>query len=136
MLRSKEALVGKNIIICSDGTGNTFDRAVTNVTRMIRQLSLDNHRQQVVLYDQGIGTNGRRNTAVEDYKKTRNDSDALVLLPPPLETNSRSKVSDRWRGLLFGHGLKDNVREMYEQLTNLYEGPDDRVFLFGFSRGA
>jgi uncharacterized protein (DUF2235 family) len=129
--------VGKNIIICADGTGNTFDRAVTNVTHMIRQLSLDDHRQQVVLYDQGIGTNGDRQAAVEAYKKTLRDPDGLVLLPPPLEANSRSKtLTDRWRGLLFGHGLKDNVREMYEQLTNLYEGPDDRVFLFGFSRGA
>ena len=39
-------------------------------------------------------------------------------------------------GLFGGWGLKANVRQMYCLLSALYEGPDDKVFLFGFSRGA
>jgi hypothetical protein len=43
---------------------------------------------------------------------------------------------DKTRGLLFGYGLKENVRQLYRELSNLYVGPEDHVFLFGFSRGA
>ena len=47
--------MSRNIIICSDGTGNTFDRRVTNVTHLIKALALADHTHQVVLYDQGVG---------------------------------------------------------------------------------
>ena len=33
--------MAKNIIICSDGTGNTFESPVTNVTHLIKYLALD-----------------------------------------------------------------------------------------------
>jgi hypothetical protein len=36
---------------------------------------------------------------------------------------------------MFGYGLKENVRQIYQVLARSYQ-PDDRVFLFGFSRGA
>jgi uncharacterized protein (DUF2235 family) len=32
--------------------------------------------------------------------------------------------------------LKANVREIYLELSHCYHGPEDRIFLFGFSRGA
>jgi hypothetical protein len=48
--------MGRNIVICSDGTGNTFDSHVTNVTRLIKCLALNDHERQVVVYDQGVGT--------------------------------------------------------------------------------
>jgi uncharacterized protein (DUF2235 family) len=35
----------------------------------------------------------------------------------------------------FGIGLKRNVRQLYVELAKVYE-PGDRIFLFGFSRGA
>ncbi|MFJ8787303.1 T6SS phospholipase effector Tle1-like catalytic domain-containing protein [Streptomyces sp. NPDC102476] len=38
--------------------------------------------------------------------------------------------------MLFGYGLTGGVRTMYRELSDLYKAPDDRVFLFGFSRGA
>lgn len=129
--------MGKNIIICSDGTGNTFDSRITNVTHLIECLALDNHRQQVAVYDQGVGTSAHRCSRVYAYKEGLKDPEALRILPPPIESRFRPKAwLDRGRGLLFGYGLKENVREMYRELSNLYEGPDDRVFLFGFSRGA
>ncbi|MGQ0554919.1 MAG: T6SS phospholipase effector Tle1-like catalytic domain-containing protein [Nitrospiraceae bacterium] len=129
--------MGKNIIICSDGTGNTFDSRITNVTHLIECLTLDNHKQQVAVYDQGVGTSAHRCGRVYVYKEGLNDTEALRILPPPIESRFRPKAwLDCGRGLLFGYGLKENVREMYRELSNLYGGPDDRVFLFGFSRGA
>ena len=41
----------------------------------------------------------------------------------------------RLLGGAFGWGLKRNIREAYEFLAMTYE-PDDKIFLFGFSRGA
>src|SRR3954467_13632693 len=38
-------------------------------------------------------------------------------------------------GGVFGVGLKRNVIDMYRFVCRNYE-PDDRIFLFGFSRGA
>lgn len=126
--------MGKNIIICSDGTGNTFDRRVTNVTHLIKYLALDNHEQQVAVYDQGVGTSVNRCSEIDAYRESLKDQEALQTLPPPLGSGW-GRMIDRGCGLLFGYGLKENIREMYEKLSTLYGGPEDRVFLFGFSRG-
>ena len=56
--------MGKNIVICSDGTGNTFEDRITNVTRLVQHLDLDHPDQQVVCYDQGVGTAALRKEAV------------------------------------------------------------------------
>ncbi len=130
--------MGKNIVICSDGTGNTFDKRMTSVTRMVKQhLDLDHPDRQVVCYDQGVGTTALRKGEVSRAADSPGHGAALCILPapaagwfPPLTWVSRG------RGLLFGFGLKENVRQMYCKLTQLYEGPGDQVFLFGFSRGA
>ncbi len=53
--------MARNIIICSDGTGNTFDQSVSNVTRLIKLLALDTGQEQIVVYDQ---TNARRLEAI------------------------------------------------------------------------
>jgi len=45
----------------------------------------------------------------------------------------------RWLKLAagaFGWGLSRNVRELYSHLVTSYEPEEDRIFLFGFSRGA
>jgi uncharacterized protein (DUF2235 family) len=42
---------------------------------------------------------------------------------------------ERLIGGMFGYGLDDEVIRAYEWLTEHYE-PDDRIFIFGFSRGA
>lgn len=62
--------MGRNIVICSEGTGNTFDKSVSNVTRLVKLLALDKSQEQIVVYDQGIGTNARRLDAVKDYHKS------------------------------------------------------------------
>lgn len=102
--------MAKNIVICSDGTGNTAIKGRgTNVFRIFEAVDLHGWKndplipRQVVFYDDGVGT--------EDFKP-------LKLL-----------------GGAFGWGLKRNVQQLYTALARVYE-PDDRIFLFGFSRGA
>jgi len=100
----------KNIIICSDGTGNTSikDRG-TNVFKLFEAVDLNGHRTdadltpQVALYDDGVGTQS--------------------FLPIKL------------LGGAFGWGLKRNVLNLYTGLVRIYD-PGDRIYLFGFSRGA
>jgi uncharacterized protein (DUF2235 family) len=129
--------MGRNIVLCSDGTGNTFDSSVSNVTRMIRLLALDDRAAQVVAYDQGIGTSARRLADVERYRATVADGDALRVLPGPRQWRFEAAGwPARVAGLLAGYGLAANVRELYRELGRLCSGPTDRIFLFGFSRGA
>jgi uncharacterized protein (DUF2235 family) len=100
----------KNIVICSDGTGNTAikDRG-TNVFKLFEAVDLNGHRTdagltpQVALYDDGVGTES--------------------FLPLKL------------LGGAFGWGLKRNVLKLYTGLVRIYD-PGDRIYLFGFSRGA
>ena len=100
----------KNIVICSDGTGNSAlkDRG-TNVFKIYEAVDLNGHRtnaamrQQIALYDDGVGSQG--------LKPVKAISGAL------------------------GWGLSRNVRELYAELVRVYE-PGDSLYLFGFSRGA
>jgi uncharacterized protein (DUF2235 family) len=128
----------RNIVICSDGTGNTFDKKISNVTRLIKLLELGD--QQIVVYDQGVGTNSERLAAVERYRESilgEKHHESLVTLPGPKEWRFRwANLLLRLLGLVGGYGLKANVGEMYKKLAQLYKGPEDKIFLFGFSRGA
>lgn len=102
--------MAKNIIICSDGTGNTAIKGRgTNVFKMFESVDLNSHRfhperaPQVAIYDDGVGT------------------ESLKLM--------------RILGGAAGYGLSRNVRQLYKELCRIYD-PGDRIFLFGFSRGA
>jgi len=102
--------MSKNIIICSDGTGNTAIKGRgTNVFKIFESVDLNGHRfdpalaPQVATYDDGVGT--------ESFK----------LL--------------RLFGGAFGWGLGRNVQQLYKELCRIYD-PGDRIYLFGFSRGA
>jgi uncharacterized protein (DUF2235 family) len=100
----------KNVIICSDGTGNTAikDRG-TNVFKLFEAVDLNGHRTnpklqpQVALYDDGVGTES--------------------FLPLKL------------LGGAFGWGMKRNVLKLYTGLVRIYD-LGDQIYLFGFSRGA
>ena len=128
--------MARNIVICSDGTGNSFRRHESNVARLVQHLALADHAAQVVVYDQGIGTDDRRWQEIEQYANTIRDRSALEVLHAPNE--SRFQPMERASlalGLAFGYGLAENVRQTYQALARLYD-EGDRVFLFGFSRGA
>ena len=122
-----------NLVFCADGTGSTFDKRRSNVSRIIECLALD--KTQVAFYDQGIGTNADRLKAFRAYQATlpasvREDGPLQELPGPPTGWTARLL------GLAGGYGLKANVRQMCAALSRNYQGPGDRLFLFGFSRGA
>lgn len=114
--------MSKNIVVFSDGTGEQGgirpDQVLTNVYKLYRasRVSGDNvinPAKQVVFYDPGLGT-------ISDSGMVR-----LSLL-------------DRFKsvaGLAFGIGITDNIIDCYEFILQHYE-PGDRIYLFGFSRGA
>jgi uncharacterized protein (DUF2235 family) len=105
--------MGKNIVICLDGTGNQVDaRHPTNVVTLFRRLDLSDPSRQVAYYDPGVGT-----------------------LP---SENARGPIGERLSrlsGLAFGTGMRQNLAEAYTFLMHHWR-PGDAVFVFGFSRGA
>lgn len=101
---------GRNLIVLSDGTGNSSAKLFkTSVWRLYDALDLRSPGQ-LALYDDGVGT--------------------ASFLPLAL------------LGGAFGWGLKRNVLDLYAFLCRNYRASDqhpedhDRIFAFGFSRGA
>jgi uncharacterized protein (DUF2235 family) len=102
--------MSKNIILCCDGTNNQFSGDHTNVIRTYKVA--ERSARQVTFYDCGVGT-----------------------LPEPW---AQGRLAKRWsmlKGLAFGSGFTQNIADAYRFLMANYEA-DDKVFLFGFSRGA
>jgi len=100
----------KHIVICSDGTGNTAIKGRgTNVFKLYEAVDLEGHR-----------TDGKKPAQIGFY------DDGVGT--------GRLKALAILAGA-FGIGLSRNVRQLYTDLARVYE-PGDRLFLFGFSRGA
>ena len=100
----------KNIVLCSDGTGNSGgELRGTNVWRMFRAVDLNGHKwesgdwEQIAFHDDGVGT--------------------------------QDNILVKALSAAFGFGLKRNIAQLYLFLVRNYE-PGDQIFLFGFSRGA
>ena len=105
--------MAKNIVVCLDGTNNQLRAADnTNIVRLFNLLELSKSSAQVAYYDPGVGT-----------------FSASGAWSPP------ARLMSRYAGLLFGAGLRENLGEAYAFLMQTYE-PEDRIFVFGFSRGA
>src|SRR6516164_907196 len=102
--------MGKNIVICGDGAGNQVEHNLSNVLKLFR-ISHKNDGQRVY-YNPGIGTIGT------DDPWTR------------FTQNTKGVF-----GLATGYGLDNEILGAYRFLAENYQ-KDDRVFLFGFSRGA
>jgi uncharacterized protein (DUF2235 family) len=102
--------MAKNIVICCDGTGNEIGKNISNVLKMYRVA--DKNDQQRVYYNPGVGTIGQQNAWQRLTQKAKG-----VF------------------GLATGYGLDDDVLGAYRFLCENYES-GDRIWLFGFSRGA
>lgn len=102
---------GRNLIICCDGTNNEFGTNNTNVVRLAQVLDR-NPFKQLLYYDPGVGT-----------------------MPEPGTWGAIHRWMSRIAGLAFGAGLEWKAQEAYTFLMDYWQ-PGDRVFLFGFSRGA
>ncbi|HEY6249541.1 MAG TPA: DUF2235 domain-containing protein [Candidatus Angelobacter sp.] len=102
--------MSKNIIVCCDGTGNEFGDRNSNVVKLYKTLVRD--AAQIAYYHPGVGTMGSR--------------------------SALSGIGKWWTrviGLAFGYGLSDNVADAYQFLMRNFEA-GDKVYVFGFSRGA
>jgi uncharacterized protein (DUF2235 family) len=112
----------KNIVIFSDGTGQAGglrpDQALSNVYKLYRasRVSPENDidpAQQVAFYDAGLGTEKDEGSipikAIKAYRKALSGAT--------------------------GTGISRNIADCYEAILKHYES-GDRIFLFGFSRGA
>jgi uncharacterized protein (DUF2235 family) len=100
--------MAKNIVLCSDGTGNAGGQLRgTNVWRLFQAVDHDppgpNPRKQIAMHDDGVGS--------EDFKLIR------II------------------GGAFGWGITRNLEELYGYLVRHFD-PGDDIYLFGFSRGA
>lgn len=103
----------KNIVLCLDGTGNQIKATRnTNVVLLHDMLDLSDPSRQIAFYDPGVGTFAARGALTPWARKFT-----------------------RILGLAIGYGIKDNLAVAYTFLVNNYE-PGDRVYVFGFSRGA
>ena len=100
----------RNIVVCCDGTGNEYGKNNTNVVEtyaLARKTAT-----QIAYYDPGVGTGG---WAYDE------------------ESGRLRALTDQGTGA----GLQKNVNDAYRYLMEVYQGPEaDRIFLFGFSRGA
>lgn len=101
----------KNIIICCDGTWNTSDQK-----------------------DEGVLS---PTNVVQLYNSLAEKDDTGVIqhtyYHPGIGTNGT-----RWNRMIDGGtgvGLDNNIKSAYRELCDYYE-PDDKIFLFGFSRGS
>lgn len=112
----------KNILIYADGTGQAGgvrpDQKLSNIYKMYRATrtgpdSPIDPAQQVAFYDAGLGT----------------DEDARSL---PLRT---LRFLRKTLSSITGTGISHNIKDCYEAILKSYE-PGDRIYLFGFSRGA
>jgi len=101
----------KNVVVCCDGTANEFAKHNTNVVKLYSVLQHDAARQ-VAYYHPGLGT----------------------MEPAGALTTFARKVT-KLLGMAVGYGLANDIRNAYTFIMNNFE-KGDRLFLFGFSRGA
>lgn len=100
----------RNLVVCLDGTTNEPETGVTNVARMFDVA--EKSGRQLTYYDPGVGTMG-----------------ASAAITP------WGKALTRAAGVVAGYGVRDNIEEAYAWLVHQYR-QGDRIFVFGFSRGA
>lgn len=115
------AMLPREILICCDGTDNTltggeFD---TNVLRLHNHLAAQPAPagvERVLYYDPGVGSPG--------------------TLPPAGPVEGFSRLYHRLLGLAVGRGVYEDIAAAYVFLMRHWRDDKDRIYLFGFSRGA
>ncbi|KAI0785595.1 hypothetical protein C8Q75DRAFT_794543 [Abortiporus biennis] len=102
----------RTIVLCFDGTGDQFDSDNSNIVEFFSLLQKDDHTQQLVYYQSGIGT----------YTK------------PQIATPIMSKMS-KLADEAVAWNLDAHVMDGYSFLMQSYQA-GDKICIFGFSRGA
>src|SRR5262249_34097949 len=120
--RDGRVWMGKNLVIFSDGTGQAggfrFDEVRGNVYKMYRATrcgpdSLVDPHEQLAFYDPGLGSQADGGHFMGRLLRWVHNIVAQAT----------------------GFGITRNIIDCYAALVRLWE-PGDRIFLFGFSRGA
>jgi uncharacterized protein (DUF2235 family) len=101
----------RNLVVCCDGTANEFARHHTNILKLFSTLVQD-PEGQLAYYHPGVGT-----------------MEAVGAL------TSAARSVTKLLGMAVGYGLETDIRDAYAFLVRFHE-EGDRLFLFGFSRGA
>lgn len=111
----------KNIVVFADGTGQAggvrAEQNLSNIYKLYRASAVgpDNAidpKEQIAFYDAGLGT----------------DDDVSAI-------TGFMRRAKKLFGLVTGRGMTTNIIDCYQFIINHY-APGDRIFLFGFSRGA
>ena len=97
-------------MLCCDGTSNQFSKDRTNVIKLYSVLQ--QNESQVTYYHPGIGT-----------------------MEPAGALTSFSRGLFKTLEMAVGWGLEYDIRDAYIFLMRTYQ-PGDKVYMFGFSRGA
>jgi uncharacterized protein (DUF2235 family) len=112
----------KNIVVFSDGTGQSGgvrpEQRLSNIYKLYRACRIDplndiDPAEQVAFYDAGLGTD--EDVGSSWFKLVRSVKKGL--------------------GLATGRGISHNIFDCYNFIVDHWE-PGDRIWLFGFSRGA
>lgn len=125
----------KNIVIFSDGTGNSGAKfRGTNVWRLFEALKVNSTSATVDGLEK-LGTQTTTNSLKTGETETAKieNWDQIALYDDGVGTSSFKPL--KIIGGAFGWGISANLERMYRFLIRHYE-PGDRIYLFGFSRGA
>lgn len=108
----------RRLIICCDGTNNTLTAGAkdTNVLRLYNHIKHVGNPDYILYYDPGVGSP---------------DS-----VPPTGLIDWAKRYAERIGGLASGQGIYTNIAEAYLFLMRNWRNDEDRIYLFGFSRGA
>ena len=105
---------GKNILLFSDGTGQyggvRVDQRWSNIYKMYRAMR------------PGFGS-------------SINPAEQVAFYDPGLGSGEGGGWLRNVLSAAFGTGISQNIADCYEAILKMYR-PGDRIFLFGFSRGA
>ncbi|WP_448093675.1 phospholipase effector Tle1 domain-containing protein [Pseudomonas lini] len=104
---------GRSLVVFLDGTGNT-QKSNTNIWRLYNMALLRAMEQK----PENHGKGKESATAIIPYYDRGVGTDFRAL-----------------SGNVFGAGVSGNIRQAYRFLVETYQ-PGDKIFLFGFSRGA
>ncbi|KDQ54511.1 hypothetical protein JAAARDRAFT_135184, partial [Jaapia argillacea MUCL 33604] len=106
---------GRNLIVCIDGTSNQFGPNNTNIVELYSRIIKDDSQlPQLTYYNSGIGT----------YAK-----------PSWRSFSHLKQVIDNKIDLAIAWNFEKVLLGAYRWLSDNYD-PGDKIFLFGFSRGA
>ncbi|KAJ2926514.1 hypothetical protein H1R20_g10576, partial [Candolleomyces eurysporus] len=104
---------GRNLVVCIDGTSNQFGETNTNVIELYNLI--EKGKRQRTYYNSGVGTFANSSW---------------------LSWTSWSQAIDNKLDQAVAKNFDQIILGAYRWLSEVYKGPKDKIYLFGFSRGA